>query len=149
MIFFHLPSKVQLFWEGHNNLHNILHGSEIYLVKVKIMKKIVHIFVTFNWTLITWFCDLYIAKNKKNGNWTFSNTEPCTLISLINMNSRLPILKNSTLQKKNSTVHVYWKEYFPEGLEKKHKQNAIFSLLSIPFPNMELANISEHNLHTS
>ena len=31
-----------------------------------------------------------------------------TLISLINVKSRLPILKNSTLYKKKSTPHVYW-----------------------------------------
>ena len=37
-----------------------------------------------------------------------------TLISLINMKSGLPILKNSTLHKKNSTLLVYWfLRFFP------------------------------------
>ena len=31
-----------------------------------------------------------------------------TLISLINVTSRYPILKNSTLNKKNPPLHVYW-----------------------------------------
>ena len=37
-----------------------------------------------------------------------------TLISLINVKSRLPILKNSTIHKKKSTLHVYWfLRFFP------------------------------------
>ena len=40
--------KVQLFWEGHKNLHNLPHGFEIYLVNVKTMRKIAQIFVTFS-----------------------------------------------------------------------------------------------------
>ena len=51
--------KVQLFWEGHKNLHNLLHGFEIYLVNVKTMRKIAQIFVTFseklNFTPVQWF----------------------------------------------------------------------------------------------
>ena len=40
--------KVQLFWEGHKNLHNLSHGFDIYLVNVKTMKKIAQIFVAFS-----------------------------------------------------------------------------------------------------
>ena len=44
--FVNLKGKVQLFWEGHKNLHNLPHGFEIYLVNVKTMRKIAQIFVT-------------------------------------------------------------------------------------------------------
>ena len=40
--------KVQLFWEGHKNLHNLPHGFEIYLVNFKTMRKIAQIFVAFS-----------------------------------------------------------------------------------------------------
>ena len=40
--------KVQLFWEGHKNLHNLPHGFDIYLVSVKTMRKIAQFFVAFS-----------------------------------------------------------------------------------------------------
>ena len=43
-----VASKVQIFWEGHENLHNLPNSFEIYLVNIKTMKKIVQIFVTFS-----------------------------------------------------------------------------------------------------
>ena len=44
----------------------------------------------------------------KQAFWGLRSDSYYTLISLINMKSRLPILKNSTLYKKKSTPHVYW-----------------------------------------
>ena len=41
-------SKVQLFWEGYKNLHNLPRDFEVYLVNVKTMRKIAEIFVTFS-----------------------------------------------------------------------------------------------------
>ena len=40
--------KVQLFWEGHKNLHIVPQGFDIYLVNVKTMRKIAQIFVAFS-----------------------------------------------------------------------------------------------------
>ena len=40
--------KVQLFWEGHKNVHNRPDGFDIYLVNVKTIGTIVHIFVVFS-----------------------------------------------------------------------------------------------------
>ena len=40
--------KVQLFWEGHKNVHNCPNGFEIYLVTVKTIRTIAHIFVAFS-----------------------------------------------------------------------------------------------------
>ena len=40
--------KVQLFWEGHQNLRNRPDGFDIYLVNVKTMRQIAHIFVAFS-----------------------------------------------------------------------------------------------------
>ena len=40
--------KVQLFWEGHKNLRNRPHSFDIYLVNVKTMRTIAHIFVAFS-----------------------------------------------------------------------------------------------------
>ena len=40
--------KGQLFWEDHKNLHNPPYGFEIYLVNVKTIKMIAHIFVAFS-----------------------------------------------------------------------------------------------------
>ena len=34
-----LTIKVQLFWEGHKNLHNFHHGFDLYLVNVKTIRK--------------------------------------------------------------------------------------------------------------
>ena len=39
--------KVQLFWEGHKNVRNCLYGFEIYLVNIKTIRMIAHIFVAF------------------------------------------------------------------------------------------------------
>ena len=39
--------KVQLFWEGHENVHNLPYGFKIYLVNVKTIRTILHIFVAF------------------------------------------------------------------------------------------------------
>ena len=44
--------KVQLFWEGHKNLHNLPHGFDIYLVNLKTISKIAQIFVAFSEKLI-------------------------------------------------------------------------------------------------
>ena len=41
-------SKVQLFWEGHKNVRNRPYGFEIYLVNVKTIRTIAHIFVAFS-----------------------------------------------------------------------------------------------------
>ena len=43
-----LTAKVQLFWEGHKNVRNRPYGFEIYLVKVKTIRTIAHIFVAFS-----------------------------------------------------------------------------------------------------
>ena len=40
--------KVQLFWEGYKNWHNLPHGCDIYLVIVKTKRKIAPIFVAFS-----------------------------------------------------------------------------------------------------
>ena len=40
--------KVQLFWEGHKNFHNLPHGFDIDLVNVKTIRKIGKIFVAFS-----------------------------------------------------------------------------------------------------
>ena len=40
--------KVQLFWEGHKNVSNRPYGFEIYVVNVKTMRMITHIFVGFS-----------------------------------------------------------------------------------------------------
>ena len=43
---------------------------------------------------------------------------------------------------KKSPLHIYW------NLKKIYNnENAIFSLFIIPFPIMEIADTSEHNLH--
>ena len=52
-------SKVQLFWEGHKNLHNLPFGFEIYLENVKTMRKIVQIFVAFSEKLNFTFKEFY------------------------------------------------------------------------------------------
>ena len=46
--FWKVELKVQLFWEGHKNVRNLPHGFDIYLVNVKTMRKIAHIFVAFS-----------------------------------------------------------------------------------------------------
>ena len=40
--------KVQLFWEGHKNLHNLPYAFDIYLVNIKSIWKIAQIFVVFS-----------------------------------------------------------------------------------------------------
>ena len=40
--------KVQLFWEGYKNLHNLPYGFDVYLVNVKTIGQIVQIFVVFS-----------------------------------------------------------------------------------------------------
>ena len=40
--------KVQLFWEGHNNLRNLPYGFDNYLVNVKTIRQIVQTFVAFS-----------------------------------------------------------------------------------------------------
>ena len=40
--------KVQLFWEGHKNVLNRPYGFEIYIVNVKTIRTIAHIFVAFS-----------------------------------------------------------------------------------------------------
>ena len=40
--------KVQLSWEGHENARNPPYGFEIYLVNVKTIRMIAHIFVAFS-----------------------------------------------------------------------------------------------------
>ena len=47
-ITFRVVVKVQLFWEGHKNVRNRPYGFEIYLVNVKIIETIGHIFVAFS-----------------------------------------------------------------------------------------------------
>ena len=39
---------VQLFWEGHKNLHNLPHGFDVYWANVKTMRKSLQIFVAFS-----------------------------------------------------------------------------------------------------
>jgi hypothetical protein len=41
-------SKVQLFWEGHKNLHNLPHGFDVYYVTFITTRKIAPIFVAFS-----------------------------------------------------------------------------------------------------
>ena len=41
-------SKVQLFLEGHKNLHHPPYGFDIYLVNDKTIRKIAQMFVTFS-----------------------------------------------------------------------------------------------------
>ena len=43
-----LACKVQLFWEGHKNLHHPPYGFDIYLVNGIIIRMIVQIFVAFS-----------------------------------------------------------------------------------------------------
>jgi hypothetical protein len=43
-----LQFEVQLFSEGYKNVHNCPYGFEIYLVNVKIMRTIAHLFVAFS-----------------------------------------------------------------------------------------------------
>ena len=40
--------KVHLFWEGHKNLHDHPYGFDNYLVNIKTIRKIAHIFVAFS-----------------------------------------------------------------------------------------------------
>ena len=65
--FFNLPAKVQFFWEGHKNLHNLPHGFEIYLVNIKTMRKIAQIFVAFseklNFNISGSLCSITIKKS--------------------------------------------------------------------------------------
>ena len=55
--------KVQLFWKGHKNVRNGPYGFEIYLVNVKTVRTIAHIFVAFSEKLNF---NTYQAKNVKN-----------------------------------------------------------------------------------
>ena len=41
-------TKVQLFWEGHKQLHNLPYGFDIYLAIVKTVRQIAQIFVAFS-----------------------------------------------------------------------------------------------------
>ena len=40
--------KVQLFWEDHKNMRNCPDDFDVYLVNVKTIRTIVHIFVAFS-----------------------------------------------------------------------------------------------------
>ena len=40
--------KVQLFWEGHKDLHNLPRGLDTYLENVQTMRKIMQNFVAFS-----------------------------------------------------------------------------------------------------
>ena len=42
----HFPGKVQIFWEGHKNLHYLSYGFKVYLVNF--IRQIVQIFVAFS-----------------------------------------------------------------------------------------------------
>ena len=42
------PFKVQLFWEGHKNLHIRPYGFDIYLLNVKTIRKIAQLFLAFS-----------------------------------------------------------------------------------------------------
>ena len=54
--------KVQLFWEGHKNLHNLPYGFDINLVNVKTIRQIVQIFVAFSEKLnFTSHLHLYVS----------------------------------------------------------------------------------------
>ena len=41
-------SKVQLFWEDHKNVHHPPYGFDVYLVNVKTVRRVAHIFVAFS-----------------------------------------------------------------------------------------------------
>ena len=54
--------KVDLFWEGHKNVRNLPYGFDIYLVNLKTIRQIVHIFVAFSEKLnFTSHLHLYVS----------------------------------------------------------------------------------------
>ena len=54
--------KVQLLWEGHKNVGNRPYGFEIYLVNVKTIRTLTHIFVAFSENLNIMIIALLLQK---------------------------------------------------------------------------------------